>query len=227
MTVTVFTRAPGSIYANSTEALVAYLKLDVKVVYMDLTNLDPLFVEKFAPNNRFSPSLYDSENDLAINQQVAVNRYLLSLAKDKKNLLGKNAADEAKILQWSNRLDSGIIARLMPVIMRRFMQNPFTAEETAAFFKMFDTRAIDVLEEHLSKNKYLLGNDLTLADLEGAGVLSPLAMQDATPMPHLTDIVNNFGGNPEWCKAHPNTLRWLGDMQNSEPFKLQRAAPRQ
>lgn len=226
MTITVFTRGPGSIYSKSTEALIAYLDLDVDLVFMDYDVPNPLFLAHFPANNHYYPALYDSKTGLAINQSVAVNRYLLSLASNHKGLLGNGFGDEAQILQWTNRIDSGVTSKIINFVVRRISGSPYTPEEAKAVIENFDYRSLDLLETHLKTNKFILGDKLSLAEIESGGLLSALALENADEMPHLVDLVNQFGGNAEWRQKYPNVLRWLNDVHQSEPYLLQTSVPR-
>ena len=217
MTLTLFSRTQGNAYANSSEALVAFLGLHVKVDYVVHGQTNKLFEEIFSPENRYTPSLYDSETGLVLNQQIAVNRYLLSLAKDTKGLLGKNPEDQYEILQWTNRIDSDIVSKLLYAEKQKMGPAAWTAEKVKEFLENADQRAINVLENHLTKNTYLVGETLTLADVEAAGMLMVISFDDAAKAPFFEDVIKYFG-SAEWRKAHPAIIRWLRTILASKPY---------
>lgn len=216
MTVTLFSRTGGSIYTTSSEVLVAYLNLHVKVDYVTKDKPSKTFDALFAPENRFVPAVYDSETKFLINQQVAVNRYLLSLSKDTKGLEGSNPNDKFEILQWTNRVDSDVVRPLLYLVKSR-KQGEITQEQVAEHVKAH-SRGFDVLEAHLKANTYLVGETLTLADIESASMLMLLAQNDPKAFP-VADFIIEYFTQSTWRKEHPAFVRWLTTILASTPFR--------
>jgi len=190
-----------SLFALSSEALVSYLGLDVQVEAVS-PQPNQKFEELFPANNRFTPSLYDSSNGTVINQAVAVNRYLLSLAKDDKQVNGTKPTDKYTILQWNSRFCSDIIPKFMPVLGAMFGGKKLDRKRVDGIIAAA-TPSLQLLEDHLVKNTYLVGEQLTLADIECAGMFCPL----------LTFVVSQ-----EWQKKYPAIIRWASTVLNSKVF---------
>lgn len=205
MAVTVFTRNPISVYAISTEAIISYLNLQVKLENATGDEKPSALFEKlFDENNRFTPALYDDSKKLAINQAVAVNRYLLSLAKDTKGLEGKAPEDKSEILQWSNRVDSDIWKTFKSLIVAKFSGKTVSQKEVDELVASAPAKGFASLEAHLKKNTFLVGEQLTLADVEAAGLLF---------------VPFTFFVNAEWQKNHPAIVRWANTVLNGKVYQ--------
>lgn len=202
MAVTVFTRSPSSIYATSSEALVQYLGVDAKLEYVAPVNKDAKFTSLFGENNRFTPSLEDTEANLVLNQAVAVNRYILSLAKDKKGLQGKEFKDEYLTLQWANRADSDVLQKILGPVFDLAINGEPTQAKVNSIIETAN-HGFSVFEDYLKKNTYLVGEQLTLADIESAG---------------LFFFVLSFLVDAKWQKEHPSIVRWAKTVLNGPAY---------
>lgn len=202
MTVTLYTRKPLSAYALSSEGVVSYLGLDVNVEAVSPTP-NKQFEELFPASNRFTPSLYDSSNGLVINQAVAVNRYLVTLAKDDKGIEGSSAVDRAETLMWANFVDSEIYKKVKPVVDAMFVGNIMSREEVDSLLDSA-SKGFSFLEQRLAKSPYLLGDKLTLADIEAAGLLF---------------VPLSFFVTEAWQKKYPAVVKWATTVLNGEVYK--------
>ncbi|KNC23932.1 hypothetical protein FF38_03426, partial [Lucilia cuprina] len=66
-------------------------------------------------------------------------------------------------------------------------------------------RGFDILENHLQSNTYLVGETLTLADIEGAALLLPVGLGKVEESSFMFDIANYFQQD-EWRKSHQAVL---------------------
>lgn len=186
-------------YALAAEALVHFLDLNVEIVSV---SEDPaLFNQLFPVGNRFTPAIYESSTGFKVNQSIAVNNYLLDLAPEKKGLGGKGPKDRYLIEQWSAHTSGDFVAALKPIPFSMWGYRPSLSKSERAEILNAAEKPASVLERHLSENRYLLGDQLTLADLQGAGVSTMAYMVGS-----------------EWRKSHPHFTRWFEEVIRSEPF---------
>lgn len=118
-------------------------------------------------------------------------------------LLGKDARDKAMILRWMSFINMEVYGQMggwfLPLIGRR----PYDQESVASHMASTDKR-IQVLEQQLSKTKYLAGNELTLADIFGCGMIQP-------------GFYMFF--DKEWRAEHPNVTRWVQDVYKEPVYQ--------
>lgn len=119
------------------------------------------------PNGRI-PALTDG--DLLLCESMAINLYL---AKNYGGeLYPQDAASEASAWQWS----LWGISEIEPLQMQIVVQKLFTREEkrdpaVIARAEKGLRRPMDVLNDHLEKQPFLLGEQFSIADLNVAGVM--------------------------------------------------------
>ena len=143
---------------------------------------DPEFVA-INPNGRV-PVLVD--NGKAIFESMAINLYLNK--KFGSPLAPDGAWEEAQAIQWSFWVFTEVEKPLLLSAANLFLfaepdRNP---DELALMLKRLDP-PFKVLDTHLSSQKYVLGERLTVADLNIAALMSliPLAGVPVDHYPHL------------------------------------------
>ena len=119
------------------------------------------------PNGRI-PCLVDG--DLTLFESMAINLYAAKTYGGA--LYPDNPADEARVQQWSVWAISEIEPHQMQIVIQKFFtpedkRNPAIIERAAESLQ----RPLKVLDDHLSKRPYLLGDDFTVADLNVAAVM--------------------------------------------------------
>src|ERR1044071_980272 len=141
------------------------------------------------------------DDGFCLAESMAINTYLAK--KHGGELAPKSLEDEARMLQWSFWAMTEVEKSLLAIFMQRAELPPGSVAE-----KYFRERApkdpaieqaaikaleqpLSVLNAHLAKQQYLLGDSFTLADLNVASVLS---MGLAAKF--------DFGG-------YPNVQQWL------------------
>jgi glutathione S-transferase len=120
------------------------------------------------PNGRV-PVIDD--DGLIIWESMAINLYLAK--KYGGDLAPKNAAEEAHANQWSFWVMTEVEKPLLNAWFARIGMMGMTKDEALAM-KYFEElrRPLDVLNAHLAKHEYILGNRFTVADLNVACVLN-------------------------------------------------------
>lgn len=201
MTVTLF-YGPGSPFAMASYVLAKALKLDVKFANKREEGKAD-FEKLFSPENRFVPAIYDDKTGKSFNQSIAVNDFLLSLASDKKGLLGREPEDYYQVLQWESIISGDVMVQIRPVIISALIGKPVTAEQAREVISTVK-RYFDYTESHLRANTYLVGEQLTVADIFGASAYS---------------VLLKFLLSPEWRKEYPSTVRWVSTVVNDSLVK--------
>ncbi|MEM7099947.1 MAG: glutathione S-transferase family protein [Pseudomonadota bacterium] len=153
------------------------------------------------PNGRI-PALKDG--DMTLFESMAINMYLARTYAPQ--LIPEDGQGEAKTWQWS----VWGISEIEPLQMQIVVQKFFTPED-----KRNDkvvqgatkglSRPLDVLNDALSDQAYLLGSQFTLADLNLAGVMELLNMIEFD------------------LSAFANVERWLADCQSRESYARAKA----
>jgi len=103
-------------------------------------------------------------------ESIAIAVYLTS-QNEKTTLLGKTKQDYASILKWMSFSNSHILPNIGDWFKPLLGSAPYNKKivETAQTATL---KALDVLEEHLHSNTFLVGERLTLADLYVTGQLT-------------------------------------------------------
>jgi glutathione S-transferase len=111
------------------------------------------------------------DDGLVIWESMAINLYLAK--KYGKDLAPKTPAEEAHATQWSFWVMTEIEKPLLNALFAKtgMMGMKKDPEQAEKYFAEL-TRPLDVLDAHLGKQKYILGDRFTVADLNVASVLN-------------------------------------------------------
>ncbi|MBC3940103.1 glutathione S-transferase family protein [Sphingomonas albertensis] len=177
---------PGSGSRRRVTAAAAAMGIDIEIVNIDLfkgESYTPEFL-KLNPHG-LSPVMVDG--DFVLYESAAINLYLAEKAGS--DLAGRTTKERFQILQWM--FWSGeqwcIFATLTfdEVLGKKFMGQ--FADETIVKLAADKIRAAAaVLDAHLAKHDYIVGDRLTLADFDIAG---PFSQNERTKIP-LNDFPN-------------------------------------
>lgn len=149
-------------------SITSNLELDVKVVYIKILGVGDLssmalgldttideastgneeFKSIFSQGHNIIPALYDQASGLKLNQTVVINRYLLSLARNQKGLLGDEAYN-CQILMWTNR----IFGVLPETGMRNKRTKPSNSSSASIFFLSAHSFMIKTQRSHCHDSK--------------------------------------------------------------------------
>ena len=106
--------------------------------------------------------LRDSKDGTYIGQSKSMELYLCE--QFKKELLGNNPMERAQVHQWINYATFEISMASNPLIEPIFFLFYYSKEEGNNTSKELKKK-IEVLEKHLNGKEFIVGSDLTLADI--------------------------------------------------------------
>jgi glutathione S-transferase len=185
-------------------AVANHLKLQLDFELVDLTKPRTPSYLALNPTGR-TPTLVDG--DLKLWESTAIMQYLASTTTNA--LWPDDARRRADIMRWQSWGLAHWNAGCMPLILERFVkkvtnQGPPDAAVVAKALDAFHREA-RVLDAHLAKQSYLVGDNLTLADLSIAAALA-YAQQVEIPLAQYTHARDWFGriaALPAWRDAAP------------------------
>jgi len=165
----------------------------IQVNYADANSKTPEFLA-VNPSGKI-PAIDD--DGFYLSESMAINFYLAK--KHGGPLLPKDLRGEAKVLQWSFWVMTEVEKFVLNVMLQRMPPLPDPMAEK--YFRernpkdpALERTSLEALQkpfayvnDHLSKQEYLLGAEFSLADLNVASVLSYAvrAKLDLTPYPHM------------------------------------------
>jgi glutathione S-transferase len=188
----------GSGSRRRVTAAAAAMGIDIEIVNIDLFKGEshtPEFLE-LNPHG-LSPVMVDG--DFVLYESSAINLYLAE--KTGSDLAGRTPQERFEILQWM--FWSGEQWRVFStltfdeVLAKKFMNRP--ADETIIKLAADKIRAAAaVLDAHLAKHDYIVGDRLTLADFDIAG---PFSQNERTKIP-----LNEFSNLVAWQQRLLGTI---------------------
>ena len=191
-------------------AVAAHLGLPLEVVVVDLGRGEQRGPDYLAlnPTGR-TPTLVDG--DFVLWESTAIMQYLASL---KPNALwpkeSKAQADAMRWLSWS--LQHWGPSACEPLLFERFVKAVFNMgpPDGAVVARAIETlhREAAVLDGHLSSRRYLVGDDLTLADFSVAAplVYASHAEFPLAGYPHLREWSARILALPAWRETAPTPV---------------------
>lgn len=129
---------------------------------------------------------------------LRANSLSVTSQNEKTTLLGKTKKDYASILRWMSFANTEVVNQLGNWFRPLVGRDPYNKKNVDDAQKAA-LKAVQVLEEHLLVNTYLVGERLTLADLFTAGA--------------VTRGVQYFF-DKKWREEHPNFTRWYETVTN-------------
>lgn len=139
------------------------------------------------PNGKV-PALVDGE--VKIFESLAITLYLA-----KRYGAGKfypaNAADEARVFQWTLWAATEVEPEVVPILYHRVLHREGATAEAADAAEARLQKTLKVLDDALADREWIIGNDFSVADLNVAGVLAATVT-----------------GKMDYAKL-PNVKRWL------------------
>jgi len=147
------------------------------------------------------------DGDFTLWESTAIMQYLTSATTNA--LWPNDARQRADIMRWQSWGLAHWGAACAPLTFERFVkkvtnQGPPDAAVIAKALDAFHREA-RVLDAHLAKQSYLVGDDLTLADLS---IAAPLVYAQQADMPlaqyaHARDWFGRVAALPAWREAAP------------------------
>lgn len=208
----------GSPNCRKVHAVINHLGLPVDMEYRDFFTGELQSPEYLGINpNGMVPALRDG--DLTLWESNAIMQYLADGADD-DSLLPRERRARADVMRWQawelahfNKA-FGVLS-FETVAKPNFMNTP-PDEELVKWSQRELQRFAPVLDRALQGRKYLVGNDLTLADysmihLEGFKEAIPF---DWSPYDNLNSYFSRIRAVPHWARTAPESPQAIGRRPN-------------
>jgi glutathione S-transferase len=186
-------------------AVASHLGIPLELELVDLTKPRTAAYLALNPTGR-TPTLVDG--DFVLWESTAIMQYLA--CQRKNSLWPDDARTRADIIRWQSwQLAHWSKEALEPLIFQRLVKkilNLGPPDETivARGIEAFHREA-RVLEGHLARQPWLVGSELTLADISAVGSLVYAQEADLplAPYPHIRDLATRVHALPAWHNAAP------------------------
>ena len=129
---------------------------------------------------------------LFVLSKADVNTSSVTSQNEQTTLVGGNKKEYAEIIKWMSFFNTEIVILMTQMLLPQLGIIPYDKDQVELFTKMTQ-RSVDVVEEYLQDRKFLVGEQLSLADLFCAGNIS-LGFQ--------------FFYGKAWRQQNPNVSRW-------------------
>jgi len=195
----------GSPNARKVQSVAGHLGLEITQVFLDFSRGDtksPGYLE-INPTGRV-PALED--DGFVLWESNAINKYLCSKCPD-NTLYPVDPRVQADIDRWLSwelahyNQQLGILT-FQTVVKPNFFGQPPDAPLVAWSVRNLRAHA-DVLERHLEGKRYLVGDDITLADYAMIHVelLKDMTSFDWSPYPNINDYYDRMRAVPHWART--------------------------
>jgi glutathione S-transferase len=193
---------PHSPNTRKVLAVIHHLGLNTELETVNLLSGDQMKPEYLALNpNHMTPALQDG--DFVLWESNAIMQYLASAKHGNRlwPLEPKAQADISRwqcwqLAHWGPACDTLIYERLVKHLLQ--LGDPDPAEIAKAEEKFH--RFADVLNQHLRERRWIVGDDVTLADLS---VGAPLTYGDAAQLP-----LGDYREIRRWCAGLEEVNAW-------------------
>ncbi|KUI57873.1 Elongation factor 1-gamma [Cytospora mali] len=170
---------------------------------MGVDNKSPEFLAKF-PLGKV-PVFEDSEG-FRLSEASAIATYLAASGPLADQLLGADPRTKAKIAEWTLYTNTELVANFTPAVLMLFKFIPFDEAKYNFSATVFQNSLAKVEAAVKDGKKFLVGEQLTLADLEVAaalffasGFLLDAEMRKTAPA--TIEYVKGIAAIPEFAKA--------------------------
>ncbi|KAL8999553.1 MAG: hypothetical protein Q9169_001642 [Polycauliona sp. 2 TL-2023] len=168
--------------------------LDLKIVE------DPRSAEHLEVSKLGKVPAFRGEDDLKLFECIAIAIYVTS-QDEKTTLFGQTKQDYINILKWMSFFNTEIIIPMVEQYLPLVGIRPYSKDTVDTYEKMTQA-AVNVVEEHLGDRTFLVGENITLADVFCAGMIA---------------FGFQFFYGRSWREANRNVSRWFEDIVN-EPM---------
>jgi glutathione S-transferase len=157
-----------------------------------------------------------ADDDVSIGESLAITLYLAR--KYQGEVCAQSLAEEAQIYQWT-MIAASADAQIAPIMTHRVMLPEDKRDEKAVAATMKAlSRVLTGVERHLSAgNDYLVGNRLTVADINLAGATSVLHFTGLSK-----DIGTHYAAWLERCLSRPAAQRDIKPPMAPPPHVVER-----
>ncbi|KAH7318708.1 hypothetical protein B0I35DRAFT_432783 [Stachybotrys elegans] len=168
--------------------------LELNLVEADTTNPS---AEHLKASKLGKIPAFVGEDGYTLSECIAIAIYFAS-QNEKTTLLGKTKQDYASILKWMSYFNSEALPALGSWYLPLLGRSPYNKKNIDEAIKTVQ-KIVNVVEEHLLTNTYLVGERITLADLFAAGIIT-------RGFQYFFDKT--------WRQEHPNVTRWYETVVN-------------
>ncbi|CAN6657364.1 elongation factor 1-gamma 1 [Trichomonascus vanleenenianus] len=176
------------------KALVKYLNLDVSIAAPEGEAFEAQFPLKKIP-------AFKGADGFNLTESIAVNLYLCTLSKEKgAALLGSSEKEYLDIVHWMSFTNSELFRDMFIQISPILGREPYNKKNVDAAVAALEPR-LTLLEKHLTKKTYLVGERVSVADLYLASML-------------YRGFSNIFG--EEWRKQYPAITRHYSTLLSQD-----------
>ena len=204
----------GSPNCRKVHAVLNHLGLEVDMEYRDFFTGELKAPDYLGLNpNGMVPTLRDG--DFVLWESNAIMQYLAAKAPA-NTLYPKHDAARADISRWQcwelAHYNKAFGALSFETVAKPSFLNAAPDEAAVTWSKRELARHAPTLESHLKGRKYLVGNDVTLADysvihLEGFKEAIPF---DWSPFPNVNAYYERMRAVPHWAKTAPGSPQAVG-----------------
>ncbi|KIK42724.1 hypothetical protein CY34DRAFT_12214 [Suillus luteus UH-Slu-Lm8-n1] len=154
-------------------AAIAGLEVDLQPFEFGVTNKSPEFVNKF-PFAKIPT--FEGEDGFILLEGASIARYVASLAPE-SGLLGNSIKDAALVDQWIHFAEHEIntFTDYIWQLVERFVPEKAYSENIHKVIAERQERSLKFLEQNLDLRKFLVTDEITLADIIVAGVIQRAA----------------------------------------------------
>ncbi|KAI0002793.1 glutathione S-transferase [Xylariaceae sp. FL0662B] len=196
---------PNNFRVTRAQVVAAINGLEVPLVEdftMGTTNKTPDFLAKF-PMGKV-PGL-ECADGFCLAEGAAIARYLASVGPAAPQLLGSDPKTQARIAEWAHFSEGELAANLSPPVLMALMKAiPFDEQRYNTALANID-RALKRIEVAVQGGKkYLVGEQLTLADVMVAGPLF---------------LAFKLFADAEMRKGAPGVVAWIQGIAEIPEFK--------
>lgn len=190
-------------YCRTVLPAVFLQRYQIKNIKIETVDLESPEFKKMFPYQKVP--VIRTENGKKLTEAMAINYYLLNLSsntEEREILLGKPDEPwiQAEIIRWQSFANSDFLNELNNYAKPLVGLAPYDAKAVTEAKRRVDVM-VPIFEDHLSDNKFLVNENITLADLTAATCFS---------------FGFTFVLDKEWRQNHPAIVRWFNEVVTSD-----------
>lgn len=178
---------------------IAGLEVDLQPFEFGVTNKTPEFVNKF-PHAKIPT--FEGKDGFTLLEGASIARYVASLAPE-SGLLGNGIKDAALVDQWIHFAEHEIntFTDFIWQLVERFVSEKAYSENIHKFIAERQVRSLKFLEQSLNLRKFLVTDEITLADIVVASVIQraarvTLGAAERALYPNVFEHYERVAGDP-------------------------------
>lgn len=179
------------------------LEIDVPEFQMGQTNKSEDFLSKF-PLGKVPA--FEGADGFTLTEGAAIATYLAGSGPRAEQLLGSDIKTKAKIAEWTLFTETELVSHATPPLLMMFKLVPFDGSRYDFSASAFERALQKVEAAAKGGKKYLVGEQLTLADLTvaaalfwAAGFLLDAEMRKTAPA--TIEYLKGIAATPEFAKV--------------------------